>query len=91
MNIDDKLNRIEDKIDKIEAQLGIHSDILGKQETNLRLHMYRTDLAEKRLEHIENTIIPITKHVNQMSGVLKAIGVLGIIVSILIGIKTLIG
>lgn len=71
--------KLDDRLDKIDITL-------TKQEENLRLHMYRTDLAEKRLEHIEKDLRPVKEHVSLVkqaskilawllgSGILLAIG-----------------
>lgn len=87
-------DRIYDKIDKVENKLDMVQDgvylrlesidkTLVRQEANLEEHMRRTELLEQE-------ILPIREHVHQLRGVLKFIGILSAIatiVAVLIGIK----
>lgn len=74
-NDDDKLNRIEDKIDTIVAHTASIDVTLAKQHEQLAYHIKRTNLIEEQLE-------PIKKHVNMVHGALKLIGVLSVLASI---------
>lgn len=61
-----KLNRIEDKIDKISDSIGSINITLAKQHQSLDEHMRRTELLEKIVE-------PIEKHVIMINGIIKLI------------------
>lgn len=66
--MDDTLKRLEAKIDKLDDRLDTVDKTLVLQEANLREHMKRSDLLEKKLE-------PVEKHVNAVNTVFKMIGV----------------
>jgi hypothetical protein len=89
--------RLELKIDKIDERLDSIDKTLIKQEENLKLHMYRTELAENNLkllkQHIDNEtakitdrIQPIQVHVVQVQGIIKLIGILATVIAIVAGI-----
>lgn len=61
-----KLNRIEDKIDKISDSIGSINITLAKQHQSLDEHMRRTELLEKIVE-------PIEKHVTMINGFIKLV------------------
>lgn len=90
-----RLDRIDEKLDSIDKTL-------IKQEENLKLHMYRTELAESNLkllkQHIDNEtnkiterIEPIQAHVIQIQGIIKLISILAMIVSIVASVWRLFG
>jgi hypothetical protein len=61
---DKRLERIEDKIDKLSDKLADTNVILGKQHVSLSEHIRRTNLLEKQMA-------PIATHVNYVQGALK--------------------
>lgn len=73
------LTRIESKIDKLDDRLDGIDKILVKQETNLALHMKRSDALEAQIK-------PLQTHVDGIGGILKGLGLLGLAISILAGI-----
>lgn len=81
--IEEKIDSFEKKFDekfgKIDQRLDDIDKTLIKQEENLKLHMYRTDLAEKNLEVLSNRIAPVEKHIMYVNGAFKLIVGLGII------------
>ena len=90
------------KLDKIDEKLDSIDKTLIKQEENLKLHMYRTELAESNLkllkQHIDNEtskiterIEPIQVHVVQIQGIIKLISILAMIVSIVASVWRLFG
>lgn len=79
---DKRLERIEDKIDALSTHLGSIDITLAKQNVTLEDHVRRTTLLEKAL-------IPIRRHIDMVSGALKLIGLVGIIVGIFAAIKAL--
>lgn len=68
-------NRIITKIDKIVDDVGEIKVQMGVYNTQLKEHMKRTDLLEKKFE-------PVEKHVERVNGVLKLIGVLAMLATI---------
>lgn len=79
------------KVDKLDSRLDDIDKTLVKQHESLKHHIYRTDLAEKRLEHIESAMEPIRAHVHRMDGALKFLGVLSLLLGIVFGIFKLFG
>ena len=79
-NINDRLDRIEVSMDKIEEAMTKMGNTLSMQHESLLYHIRRTDLLESQMVMIQKT------H-NQMSGALKFISVLATIVSIIITVK----
>lgn len=79
---EDRLERLEDKSDKILEQISNINITLAEQHKQLEHHIYRTDLAEKNLATLKDELVPVQKHVSQVSGVLKLIGILASIAGI---------
>ncbi|CAB4200160.1 hypothetical protein UFOVP1351_27 [uncultured Caudovirales phage] len=51
-----QLDRIEDKIDELNAWLGDIDSTLAKQEAQLEYHIKRTDLLEARVETVSRYV-----------------------------------
>lgn len=69
---------IEKRIDvleaRVEAKFDKIADIMLENTMSLKEHMYRTELAEKRLVHIESDLKPIKGVMAGAKGVLAVIG-----------------
>lgn len=87
--MDEKLTRIESKIDKLDSRLDIIDITTAKQEINIHEHIRRTNLLEERVEQIREELKPVEIHVHYMHGTLKAIGVLSLLIGIAVAIKEL--
>lgn len=74
--MDDRINRIEDKVDKIIEKMAETNVILASQHESLVIHMKRSDLLEKKIE-------PVEKHVAMMQGAIKLVMLLGVMGSII--------
>lgn len=89
-----RLTRIEKLIEEStkETSEKLHAidKTLVKQEENLKEHMRRTELAEKRLDSIENDLRPIKKHIVRLDGVAKFLGFIALIVGIFAGVAKII-
>jgi uncharacterized coiled-coil protein SlyX len=72
---EDRLERLEDKTDKILDQISAINVTLAEQHKQLEHHIYRTDLAEKHLGVLETELKPVKAHVTQVNGILKVIGI----------------
>lgn len=57
----DKLDRIEAKIDKLDSRLDVVDVRLAKYNSELEFHVARTN-------QIEDELLPIVKHVEQVRG-----------------------
>lgn len=82
--MDDDFDRIHKKLDKIDDRLGSIDVTLAKQAVSLDEHIKRTNLLEKKLE-------PVERHVMMVNGVLKFLGVLAIMATIIEVIARLAG
>ena len=72
---DDKITRIEDKIDKLGGHLSSIDVTLARQEASLSEHIRRTALLEDKIEPIEN-------HVSMVSGIVRFIGIVATVAAI---------
>lgn len=79
-------DRVSDMHDETQKQLSEVNVSLVKQEENLRLHMYRTDLAEQRLELIESDIKPLKTYVAVIKTGFMTIGAVATIVGLISGL-----
>lgn len=75
---DDILKLINDKVDKLDSKIdSISGDIVhikitsAKHEENLKLHMRRSDLAEEGINLLKEELIPLKKHVSSVDSVVK--------------------
>lgn len=73
--MDDRLERIENKLDKVVDEIGEIKETTAKQQVSLDYHIKRTDLLEKKLE-------PVEEHVHLVSSMFKIMGGLAVIAGI---------
>lgn len=76
MSEDNRLERIELKIDDISEHIASVDTTLALQHQSLEEHMRRSDLLERKIEPLEN-------HVALIHGLFKLLGVLGTIAAII--------
>ncbi len=74
--LNDRLDRIESKLDSIKDHTGKIDVTLARQASSLEEHMRRTAI-------LEAAIIPIQKHDNMWQGAMKVLVVVGAIASLL--------
>jgi len=65
---DQRIERIETKVDKVLEQQAEMNNVLAKQHEQLIYHIRRTDLLEQELK-------PIAEHVTVVKGIIRLIGV----------------
>ena len=82
----DFLDKVYNKQEVISMDVNEIKVVLGKQEENLRLHMYRTELAEQNIELLREQVTPIEKHVYLMHAILKVVGGLVVFTTLIISI-----
>lgn len=80
------VTRIEGKLDKVDERLSSIDVTLVKQNAELEHHIYRTDLAEKRLDILQSQIEPLSTFKNRLDGAFRVIGMVGTGVGIVIGL-----
>lgn len=66
----DKLDRIEAKIDKLDLRLDNVDVRLAKYNSELEFHIARTN-------QIEDDLLPIVSHVEQIRGAVKLLSIVG--------------
>ena len=75
MSSDERLERMESKIDSISARMNGIDRTLVRQAMSLEEHMRRTDILEKKL-------VPVEKHVTMVDRVIKFLGILALLATI---------
>jgi hypothetical protein len=73
--MEQKIDRLIDKVDKIE-------DTLVKQEVNLARLTVSVEEHVKRSNNLEEALKPVQRHVVLVEGALKFIGLLGVLATI---------
>lgn len=72
------LERIYDKQEQIASDVGEIKVTLAKQEENLKLHIYRTELNEQNIEllrkEFHKDVEPIKTHIKYLQGIAKFVG-----------------
>lgn len=72
---DERLNRIEDKIDNLNDKVGSIDRTLAEQHISLKEHIKRTNLLEAEIK-------PLKVQVNKAQGALMALTIISILVTI---------
>jgi prefoldin subunit 5 len=80
--MNEQLNRLEAKIDKITDKLHAVDVTLATNTSSLVEHVKRCDLLEEKM-------VPVEKHVWMVNGALKLIGLASILVGIVVGLVKL--
>jgi len=71
------MKKIELKLDRLDERLDKISITLTSQAVTLKEHVRRTNIAEQRIDSLGLDLKPIQRHVSQIRGVGKFIGLLG--------------
>lgn len=77
---DKRLERVEDKVDGIAKDVSAINSTLSAQHESLKEHIRRTELLEAELK-------PVKRHVDMVSGAIKAITVAGAIIALIEAIR----
>lgn len=75
----EQMDKIADDISTIKTDIALIKNDLGH-------HIKRTDLAERSIELLREEIVPVKTHVARVDGILRFIGLVGIVVGIGSGI-----
>ena len=84
MNEEKAVERVLNKLDKIEERLGSIDKTLVKQEENLAEHMRRTELLETKMEPVEDHVKNVNFLFKIMAGVVAIVGAIAGIIKIFI-------
>ena len=78
------------KLDKVSEDISEIKIIQAAQASDLKHHIYRTDLAEEHLRRLEADFKPIQKHVTMINGGLKFLGAITAAASLIVGFAKII-
>jgi len=90
MSDKDLLNKISEDQEKMAEDIQDMKLILVRQEENLRVHIYRTELSEENIKLLRQQLVPMENHVKMVNGVFKFIGLVSLLVGIVVGIINII-
>lgn len=82
-------NKLPDELKSIGQNI---KEILVEQARmgeNLKEHMRRTEMAEEAIKHLSEVLVPITRHVSNVEGILKFLGLLSVVATIVLSIVQL--
>lgn len=82
----DKLEKIDQKLEKINDHLGNIDVTLAKQELSLQEHIRRTNLNEQAIEHLKSTLVPINKHIIAQETGFKILGKIAAVTAFIVGV-----
>lgn len=80
------LERIEDKVDKLDDRMNESEKISIRQEENLKLHMKRSDLLEASQDELKDSVKPIIKAYTVAWGITKIGAAMAVIIGAVVGI-----
>jgi archaellum component FlaC len=81
--MDDRLERIENKLDKVVDQIGEINETTAKQQVSLEYHIKRTDLLEKKLEPVEAHVSLVSSLFKIISGIAVLAGIIEVILQVM--------
>jgi hypothetical protein len=84
--VDNKLERIEDKLDQMLEKQSEMVEVQIRQEADLRHHIYRTDQNEELLAILRDEQAPLKKHVAMVEGAFKLLGMICTVLGLLFGL-----
>ena len=82
METKEQLLRIERHLAESDQHLAIYNE-------QLKLHIYRTKLAEDNIADIRKNEAEVKAHVNRVEGAFKFLGLISLITAVVAGIKAL--
>lgn len=86
----EELKVLKSQYTDVDKRLDNVEKVMLAQEINLKEHMRRSDHLEDIIDHLkENDIKVLNEHKSKTDGVLKFLGVLSVLISIVTGIAKL--
>lgn len=76
------IDRLSAQVDKLDERLDETNIILARQQEQLEYHIYRTDLSEERLKHLETIVASIQTVLNKIAGGVKLMTWIGSIIGL---------
>lgn len=81
-----KLDKIENKVDRLDERLDSSEKVAIKQESNLELHMRRSDMLEKSHDALYLQVSPLLKIHTVVWGICKIVSGIALVIGIIVGI-----
>ena len=81
-----ELDRVHEKLETMDDKLGQIIVVQVEQAADLKHHIFRTDLAEKHLRHLEEKVTPLTEFHAKFNGIMRFVGVLATGVAVAAGV-----
>lgn len=79
------LEKIDTKLDKVDERLNSIDVTLVKQNADLEHHIYRTSIAEKRLDILQSQVEPLSKFQERVNTVFRIVGIVCTGIGMIIG------
>lgn len=80
--ISKKLDKLDERLDSIGILQAVHTE-------QLKEHMRRSDLLERRIEQVDQELKPVERHVAVVNGIMKLVGIIGTLAAIALALKEL--
>jgi peptidoglycan hydrolase CwlO-like protein len=87
MNNDKTVERVLDKLDKIEDRLSAIDKTLERNTSSLEYHILRTNQNEQLIKTLKADLEPVENHVRYVQNIFKFLGFVTAVVSFIIGLK----
>lgn len=84
------VEKMDQKLDKMDQRLDSVDITLVSQAADLKHHIYRTELAEQRIETLHTELKPVKKHVEFVNAGFKIVGMISTGLGLIVGIGKLV-
>lgn len=85
-DIHSKLDKLDAKLDRLDQRLDDMGLVQVGQASDLKNHIWRTELLEESVAILREESEPIKKHVQMLHGVMKFVGVVATLVGLGAGV-----
>lgn len=93
--MDEKFQRLENKVDKISENVSSMDKNLAIYNEQLKIHIEGTEQNRESIKFLQTKIEaefkPVNKHINMVEGALKFIGAVAVLVGVVVSILKLRG
>ena len=78
-----KVDKLSDKMDYVVDNVGEMKVTAARHEENLKDHMRRSDLLEKRTDVLFEELEPVKKHINHVDGIMKFVAAISMLLGLI--------
>lgn len=79
------LERMDEKIEDVRSDISEIKVVQGKQASDLEHHIFRTGIAEQRIEMLQVQLDPLSKFHMKVEGAFKLIGIVATGLGLIVG------